>query len=37
MQRWTVGAFYDFATRDSTDPDLNYDRNQVGLQTAWTY
>ena len=35
--RWTVGVFYDFQTRDSTNPNLEFDRNRVGLQTAWTY
>jgi hypothetical protein len=35
--RWTVGVFYDFQTRSSTNPELEFDRNRVGLQTAWTY
>jgi hypothetical protein len=35
--RWTVGVFYDFQTRDSTNPQLEFDRNRVGLQTAWSY
>jgi hypothetical protein len=35
--RWTAGLFYDYQTRDSTLPDLDFVRNRVGLQTAWTY
>lgn len=35
--RWTAGLFYDYQTRDSTLPELDFVRNRVGLQTAWTY
>jgi hypothetical protein len=35
--RWTVGVFYNYSVRDSTEPTLEFERNRVGLQTAWTY
>jgi hypothetical protein len=35
--KWTAGIFYDFQTRTSTLAELEFDRNRVGLQVAWTY
>ncbi|MCL4179454.1 MAG: outer membrane beta-barrel protein [Verrucomicrobia bacterium] len=35
--RWTAGVFYDFQTRNSTLASYEFDRNRVGLQTAWSY
>ena len=37
MQRWTVGAFYNYQTRNSNDSDYDFDRSRVGVQTAWTF
>jgi hypothetical protein len=35
--KWTVGVFYNYSMRDSTEPTVEFERNRVGLQTAWTY
>jgi hypothetical protein len=32
-----VGVFYNYSMRDSTEPTVEFERNRVGLQTAWTY
>jgi hypothetical protein len=35
--RWTVGIFYDHETNDSTLDSFTWNRNRVGIQTAWSY
>jgi hypothetical protein len=35
--KWTVGVFYDYSMRESTELTVEFERNRVGLQTAWTY
>jgi hypothetical protein len=34
---WTAGVFYSYSRNDSNDPLFDYRKNQVGLQSSWSF